>query len=83
MNYGTRVRITLDGGVLWDIQVLSENLRAVDGLPSGKAYMLERKIGDVQTQHVWIRPYYRREIGGQLCIFAVQVKPNEETRHGK
>lgn len=83
MTYSTRVRITLQGGVQWDVVVRSEQLRAVDGLPSGKLVTMERKVGDIQTQQVWIRPYYRREINGQMHIFAVQVTPNEEAHHGK
>lgn len=83
MSHSTRVRITLDGGVLWDVQVLSETLRKVDNLPSGKIGILERKVGDVQKQQVFIRPYYRRIINNELHIFAVQVTPKEEPRHGK
>lgn len=81
--YSTRVRITLDGGVDWMIQVRPDALKSVSGLPSGSVYTLERKIGDVQTQQVWIRPYYRRFINGELHIFAVQVTPKEEKHHGK
>lgn len=80
---GTRVRIILRGGVLWDITVLPENLKAVDGLPSGKLVTMERRTGDVQVEQVMIRPYYRRLIDGQLHIFAIQIKSNEEKRHGK
>lgn len=80
---GTRVRIILRGGVLWDITVLPENLKAVDGLPSGKLVTMERRTGDVQVEQVTIRPYYRRLIDGQLHIFAIQIKSNEEKRHGK
>lgn len=80
---GTRVRIILRGGVLWDITVNPENLKAVDGLPSGKLVTMERRTGDVQVEQVMIRPYYRRLIDGQLHIFAIQIKSNEEKRHGK
>lgn len=83
MIEGTRVRIILRGGVLWDITVRSENLKAVDGLPSGKLVTMERRTGDVQVEQVMIRPYYRRMIDGQQHIFAIQVKSNEEKRHGK
>lgn len=83
MTFSTRVRITLRGGVQWDVVVRSEQLRAANGLPSGKVYTMERQVGDVQKQQILVRPYYRREIDGQLHIFAIQVMPNEEVRHGK
>ena len=78
-----RVRIELFGGVLWDINVLSEKLHAMKGLPSGEVFHLERKVGDVQTERVLIRPYYRRVINGELHVFAVQVMAKEGKRHGK
>lgn len=83
MSYATRVRITLNGGVDWEIIVRPESLKAVQGLPTGGIFTLERRVGDVQKQQVLIRPYYRRFIDGELHIFAVQVMPKEGKKHGK
>lgn len=81
--YSARVHITLNGGVDWIVAVQPDALKKVNGLPSGKVVTMERKTGDVQKQQVLIRPYYRRLIDNELHIFAVQVMPNEEARHGK
>lgn len=79
----TRVRITLFGSVEWQVTVMPDALKRAEGLPSGQFYTMTRKVGDVQTEDVLIRPYYRRIINDELHIFAVQVMPKEDKRHGK
>lgn len=79
----TQVKITLLDGTLWEVKVDAKALRDVKGLPSGKVVRLHRRGEDVQTREVLLRPYYRRYIDGQLHIFAIQVMPQEENRHGK
>lgn len=75
MSYTTRIRIGLLDKGTWEITVRPEALQKVQGLPSGKVIRLERQTGDVQVQEILVKPYYRRFIGGELHIFAVQVLP--------
>ncbi len=71
----TEVRINLRSGGEWRIKVRPEALAKVDGLPSGKPVRLERRVSDVQSQQILVKPYYRRTIGDTLVIFAVEATP--------
>lgn len=70
-----RLVIYLDDGGSWLVDMTDERLEQIGGLPSGRNYRLERRIGDVQTQDIFIRPYYRRAAGDTITIFAVQTIP--------
>jgi hypothetical protein len=78
----TLVRITLQGNVEWVVKITPETLRRSENLKPGTIWKMNRKVGDVQIQRIYIRPYYRRIINDELHIFAVQVTP-KEVRDGK
>lgn len=78
-----QVKITLLDGSLWEVKVHPKDMKAVNGLPSGKVVRMHRKTSELQAREVLIRPYYRRYVEEQLHIFAIQVMPHEGNRHGK
>ena len=72
-----RIIVKLYDGGDWMIDITAETLAQIDGIPSGKYYKLERRTSDLQTQDIFIRPYYRRTKENMTTIFAVQTIPEE------
>lgn len=76
MNTARIVIRLVDGGE-WLIDISADTLEGIEGIPSGQVYRLERRTSDLQTEDVFIRPYYRRTSNNQTTIFAVQTVPKE------
>lgn len=72
-----RLLIRLTDGDTWLIDLSDERLEAIGGLPAGRVYRLERRVSDIQTRDVFIRPYYRRTTNDIITIFAIQTIPKE------
>lgn len=73
----TRIVIKMLDGGDWLIDIKTESLAMLEHIPSGRVYRLERRLSDLQTEEVFIRPYYRRTHDEVTTIFAVQTVPKE------